>query len=62
MQGREQSTFTDDERRAPRFLLSQESGRCHSTSEDMLLLCLDAHAGQLGGDIAPRALAVVREE
>ena len=62
MQGRQQSAFADDERRAVRLLLRQEARRGHRAGEDVLVLDLDAHACQLGDDVAAGALAVVGQK
>ena len=62
VQGREQAAFADDERRAVGFLLGEKPGRRHRTGEDVLLLDLDPEPAELGGHVAPRPLAVVRQE
>ena len=62
VQGVEQAAFADDVRGAVRLLASEEAGGRHCAREDVLLFDGHAHALQLGGDVAARALAVVREE
>src|SRR5262249_44901961 len=58
----EQPAFADDECGAACLLLSEETGGGHRTGENVLLLDLDAHAGELADDVAARALAVVRQK
>ena len=62
VQRRQQPALADDERRAARLLLRQEAGRGHRAGEDVLLLDVDAHAGELGGHVAAGPLAVVGQE
>ena len=44
------------------FCCGEEAGGGHGAGEDVLLLDVDAHAGELGDHVAPRALAVVGEK
>ena len=62
VQGREQAALADDEGGAARLLLGEKAGRRHGAGEDVLFLDVDAHAAELGDDVAARALAVVGQE
>ena len=62
VQSVQQPPFADDVGCSPRLLLRQKPGRGHGASEDVLLFRVDAHAAQLGGHIAARALTVIGEK
>jgi hypothetical protein len=58
----EQAAFADDIGRSMWLLLRQKSCCRHGTGENMLLFDVDAHTRQLGDDVSPRALTVVRQQ
>ncbi len=58
----EQAALADDIGRSVRLLLRQKTCCRDGTGENMLLFDVDAHTGQLGDDVAPGTLTVVRQQ
>jgi hypothetical protein len=59
MQRLQQSSFTDDERRALRLLRGQKPGGRHGAGKDVPLFDIHSHPPKSGGHIAAGSLAVV---
>ena len=62
MQGRQQSSFADDECGRGRFLLCQEASGRHGTREDVLFPDIDSQASQFRRNVQSSAATVVGQE
>lgn len=59
---RQKATFADHEGSPVRLLLGKVPRGRHRAGVDVLFIHVDSHAGELRRHVAPRALAVVRQE